>query len=76
MTRQAVRFCDACGQFFDEIQPDDGEGCWLEAHTYLSKYGLGWQDINLIDEVCPTCAHLIRAAEIHRPRSGIEKHPP
>ena len=74
MTRRAIRFCDGCGQFLDEIQPDGGEDCWIEAHVYLMKYSLSWNDINLIDDICPPCAHVIRAAEIHRPRSGIGKH--
>ena len=76
MTRQAVRFCDGCGQFLDEIQPHNGEDCWIEAHAYLLKYGLRWHDINLMDELCPSCVHVISATEIHRPRPHIEKHFP
>ena len=40
MTHIPLRLCVGCGRVFDEIQPKDGQPQWMDAHAYLTKYGL------------------------------------
>lgn len=75
MKHLAVRFCDGCGQMFDDIQPDDGQAQWIDARTYLMKYGLHWDDLDRIDDACPSCARVFQAAALHAGASGKETLP-
>lgn len=70
MKRQQVRFCDGCGQMFDDIQPEGGQAHWIEARAYLMKYGMHWDDIERTDDACPACARVFQAAACHPPAEG------
>lgn len=63
MKRQAVGFCDGCRQVFDDIQPQGRQAQWIDAHAYLMKYGFHWDDLDRIDDACPSCARVFQAAE-------------
>lgn len=75
MKRQPVRFCDGCGQMFDAIQPQGGQAQWIEARAYLMKYGLHWDDLDRIDDACPSCARVFQAAAHHAEASRKETLP-
>lgn len=74
MKRQTVRFCDGCGQVFDDIQPEGGQGQWIEARVYPMKYGFYWDDLDRIDDVCPPCARVCQAAAHHPSAAGMTHH--
>jgi len=74
LKRLAVRFCDGCGQMFDDIQPENGETQWIEARAYLMKYGLHWDDIKRIGNTCPLCARVLHAGASH-PDIGHQTRP-
>lgn len=54
-----VRFCVGCGYLCDETHLHDGQTCWIEAHQYLKKYGLGWSSLDRWDDFCPACARVL-----------------
>ncbi len=59
-TRPApVPFCVGCGYLCDEIEPEDGQRPWVDAHRYLKKYGLTWIELDRTDGFCPACAHVV-----------------
>ena len=58
----AVRFCVGCGYFCDAIQPERGQAQWIDAHAYLKKYRLHWDDLDRIDDACPPCARVLACA--------------
>jgi len=60
-----VPFCVGCGQVSDRTQPEDGQPRWINAHTYVIKYGLRWENLDRSDEVCPACARVFQAAVRH-----------
>ncbi len=62
MKQQIVRFCAGCGQLFDDIQPKDGQARWVNARTYLVKYGVAWQDLKLVDDACLPCKRVFACA--------------
>ncbi|MDP3090550.1 MAG: hypothetical protein Q8N04_07735 [Nitrospira sp.] len=72
MRRPAVRLCDGCGQMFDDVQPEGGQAPWIDAHAYLMKYGLHWDDLDRVDDACPPCARLFQASAHHPPADGKE----
>ena len=74
MKRKTVRFCDGCGHVFDDIQPEGGQGQWIEARVYLMKYGFHWEDLDRIDDVCPPCARVCQATERHPSAAGMKRH--
>ena len=57
-----VCFCGGCGQVCDEIEPEMGQPLWIDAHTYVTKYGFRWENLDRSDEVCPACARVFQAA--------------
>ena len=72
MKQHAVRFCEGCGQMFDDIQPEGGEARWIEAHAYLMKYGFHWDDLDRLHGVCSPCARVVHAAAQRPSGSGME----
>lgn len=58
----SVRFCVGCGYLCDEIDPEDGQSQWVEAHRYLKKYRRTWIELDRNDVFCPACAHLFACA--------------
>lgn len=56
----------------DDIQPEGGEARWIDAHMYLMKYGFRWEDLDRIDDACPSCLRLFNAAQRH-PSADDEK---
>ena len=60
-----VCFCVGCGQVCDKIQPEDEQPRWIDAHTYVTKYGFRWETLDRSDEVCPPCARVFQAAARH-----------
>lgn len=62
-----VRFCVGCGYLCDEIRPE-GEGAqWMDAHRYLTKYGLYWSVLARINDACPHCARVLACAHHRTP---------
>lgn len=59
----------------DDVQPEDGQAQWIDAHAHLMKYGLLWDDLDRIDDVCPSCARVCQAATHHPPAAGKEALP-
>ena len=59
MTHLTVRFCIGCGHVLDELQPSDREPCWIAAHVYREKYGIGLDKLHLIEVACPPCARVL-----------------
>lgn len=57
-----VRFCVGCGYLCDEIEPGYGQTQWMDAHRYLTKYGLLWGDLDRTDNACPPCSRVFQAA--------------
>ncbi len=57
-----LRICAGCGRVFDEIQPQDGQPRWMDAHAYLMKYGFHWEDLDRMDDACPPCARVFAIA--------------
>lgn len=53
-----VGFCLGCGFLCDEIDPEDAQSPWIDAHRYLTKYGGRWMELNRLDMLCPACARL------------------
>jgi hypothetical protein len=75
MKRQVVRFCSGCGQVFDDVQPEGGQGRWIEARVYLMKYGFTWDDLTLVNDACPPCKRVLtcaRNAAVSAPESEKE----
>lgn len=62
MKHIAVRFCVECGYFCDAIQPERGKTQWIDAHAYLIKYGLRWEDLDRTDDACQPCARVLACA--------------
>ncbi|MDP3090549.1 MAG: hypothetical protein Q8N04_07730 [Nitrospira sp.] len=58
----SVRFCVGCGYFCDAIQPEGEQAPWIDAHAYLMKYGLHWDDLDRVDDTCPPCARVLACA--------------
>lgn len=57
-----VRFCVGCGYLCDEIEPEDGQAPWVQAHRYLKKYRLTWVELDRTDVFCPACARVFACA--------------
>ena len=57
-----VCFCLGCGYLCDEIDPEDGQSPWIDAHQYLTKYGGTWMELNRRNVLCPACARLSECA--------------
>jgi len=57
-----LRICAGCGRVFDEIQPQDGQPRWMDAHAYLMKYGFHWEGLDRMDDACPPCARVFAIA--------------
>ena len=62
MKQISVRFCVGCGYICDKIQPEGDQPQWMNAHTYLMKHGLRWEDLDRIDDACPPCARVLACA--------------
>ena len=65
ITAIPVRFCVGCGYLCDEIDPENGEAQWMDAHQYVTKYRLSWSLLDRIDDTCPHCARVL-ACGYHR----------
>lgn len=59
MERRWVKFRKGCGLVFDESAQDSGPHRWVEACTYFSAHGVTWDDITLVDEICPPCQRVL-----------------
>ncbi|HEY5627098.1 MAG TPA: hypothetical protein VIR79_04090 [Nitrospira sp.] len=59
MIRQTVHCCEGCGQFLGDRQPGSEEACWFEASMFLTQHGYRWNDLELIDDLCPACTRII-----------------
>jgi len=57
-----VPFCMGCGYLCDEIDPEDAQAPWIDAHRYLKKYGGTWIELDRNEGFCPTCARLFACA--------------
>ena len=66
-----VSFCVGCGQVCDRIQPEGGQPRWINAHTYVTKYGFRWETLDRSDEVCPPCAGVFQAVARHPSEAGV-----
>ena len=62
MNHLAVRFCVGCGYLCDAHQTDGGQARWINAHEYLPRYGLCWEDLDRTDGTCPPCARVFACA--------------
>jgi predicted Fe-S protein YdhL (DUF1289 family) len=62
MKQQPVQFCNGCGKILDEIQPASDPTPWVEARSFLIKYGFTWDDLDLQQSFCPGCRKVIEAS--------------
>ncbi|NGZ94633.1 MAG: hypothetical protein CV089_00620 [Nitrospira sp. WS110] len=61
MNQQPVEFCNGCGKILDEIQPASPPRQWIEARSFLVKYGFTWDDLRLQQNFCPECRKVATA---------------
>ncbi len=66
MNQQPVQFCNGCGKILDEIQPVNRQTEWIEARSFLVKYGFRWEDLDLQQNFCPGCQKVV---ETTKPRA-------
>jgi len=59
MNKQHIQFCNGCGKILDEIQPADPPKQWVEARSFLIKYGFTWDDLSLLENFCPECQRVV-----------------
>ena len=62
MKYPSVRFCVGCGYVCDEIRPAGGQSQWIDAHSFVMKYGFRWEDLGRIDDACPPCSRVFAYA--------------
>ncbi|WP_455376944.1 hypothetical protein [Petrachloros mirabilis] len=62
MTPSSVRFCVGCGYVCDEVSPENTSAQWMEGHGFVTKYGLRWEELARVDDVCPACARVFAIA--------------
>jgi hypothetical protein len=68
MKQQPARFCSGCGKILDEIQPANHPMPWIEAGSFLAKYGFTWDDLDLRQSFCPGCQKVIETAKARNVR--------
>lgn len=66
MNQQPVQFCNGCGKILDEIQPRDPPRQWIEARSFLVKYGFNWDDLDLLHSFCRDCQKVVETTPHHR----------
>ena len=62
MTPSSVRFCIGCGYVCDEIFPAGPLAQWMDGHRFVTKYGVRWDELTRVDDVCPPCARVFAIA--------------
>jgi len=62
MKQISVRFCMGCGYVCDGIQAEGEQPRWIDAHTFMLKHALQWEDLDRIDGACPPCARVLACA--------------
>lgn len=62
MIPSSVRFCVGCGYVCDEIFSVGPLVQWMDGHRFVTKYGLRWEELVRMDDVCPPCARVFAIA--------------
>lgn len=62
MTRHTVRFCLGCGYLCDATASDHSSQEWTEAHRYLTRHGIRWEELDRMEDACPFCARVFAIA--------------
>ena len=55
----AAQFCVGCGQILDALEPSDSRPSPIAAVVYREKYGVRCTDLPSIEDLCPSCAHIL-----------------
>lgn len=75
MKQQPTQFCCGCGMILDEIQPADHPTRWVQARSFLLKYGFTWEDLSLQQGFCPGCQKVMETTRRSQPRPDPHMRP-
>ena len=76
MNQQPIQFCNGCGKILDEIQPANPPRQWIEARSFLVKYGFMWEDLRLLATFCPECQKVVATIKpLSLPRADSKTMP-
>lgn len=59
---RSIHLCMGCGYLRDKVTPEGGTPLWITGHVFRQTYGYGLSEGKVIEELCPSCAHVIALA--------------